>query len=267
MKNKLLSLLIPLAILPLAACGQNTVKNIPASSAPQAAAGNASTISGDVQKAITAKLEQVYGQGTQKLSVQSIQSTPVAGLYEVVVSGNQIIYTDAKADYMLVGDLIDVNTRKSLTEARSADLNKIDYSALPLDKAIKEVRGNGNLKVAVFSDPDCPFCKRLEAEFSQMTDITIYNIMMPITSLHPDAERKSVQLWCQKDRTSAWTQWMRQGKAPAQVAPCANPVAETTALGEKLGFTGTPTLVFPNGKVQSGYAPKEQLEAAIKANQ
>ena len=91
--------------------------------------------------------------------------------------------------------------------------------------------------------------------------------MMPIPSLHPDAERKAVQIWCQKDRTSAWLAWMRQGKQPAQVADCPNPVAETTALGNRFGFNGTPTLVFPNGKVQSGYAPMPHLQEAIEANQ
>ncbi|MGN6983186.1 DsbC family protein, partial [Neisseria sp. P0009.S007] len=99
--------------------------------------------------------------------------------------------------YMLVGDLINVNTRQSMTEERAADLNKIDFASLPLDKAIKEVRGNGKLKVAVFSDPDCPYCKRLEHEFEKMTDITIYTFMMPIPSLHPDAARTAELLWCQ----------------------------------------------------------------------
>lgn len=165
------------------------------------------------------------------------------------------------------GDLIDVNTRQSLTDERSAELNKIDFSSLPLDMAIKEVRGNGKLKVAVFSDPDCPFCKRLEHEFAKMTDITIYNFMLPIASLHPDAQRKAELIWCQPDRTAAWTQWMRQGKMPPAAPACDNPVAETVSLGEQLGFNGTPTLVFPNGRSQSGYSPLPQLQQQIEANQ
>ena len=146
-------------------------------------------------------------------------------------------------------------------------MNKIDFSTLPLDMAIKEVRGNGKLKVAVFSDPDCPFCKRLEHEFAKMTDITIYNFMMPIASLHPDAQRKAELIWCQPDRTAAWTQWMRQGKTPPAAPACDNPVAETVSLGEQLGFNGTPTLIFPNGRSQSGYSPLPQLQEQIEANQ
>ena len=257
-KNLIWKTLAPLMLLPLMACGQTPASN-------SSATTKAVPVEGDVAKSLTQKLEKAYEK--QQLKVISVQGTPIKGIYEVLVSGNQIVYVDSDANYMLVGDLIDVNTRKSLTEEKNAELNKVDFSQLPLDKAIKEVRGNGKLKVAVFSDADCPFCKRLEAEFAQMTDITIYSFMMPIASLHPNAHARTVQLWCQPDRTAAWTNWMRKGQMPPQVAECNNPIAETTELGEKLGFSGTPTLVFPNGKVQSGYAPKAQLETILKANQ
>ena len=100
-----------------------------------------------------------------------------------------------------------------------------------------------------------------------MNDITIYSFMMPLASLHPDAARKAEQIWCQPNRTAAWTAWMREGRMPPQVKVCDNPVAETTSLGEQLGFHGTPALVFPNGKTQSGYSPMPQLEQIIKQNQ
>ena len=100
-----------------------------------------------------------------------------------------------------------------------------------------------------------------------MTDITIYSFMMPLASLHPDAARKAEQIWCQSDRTTAWIKWMREGKMPPQVAVCDNPVAETTSLGEQLGFHGTPALIMPNGKTMAGYAPMPQLEKFIKDNQ
>ena len=146
-------------------------------------------------------------------------------------------------------------------------MNKVDYTSLPFELAIKEVRGNGQLQVVVFSDPDCPFCKRLEQEFAKMTNITIYNFMMPIASLHPHAAQKAEQIWCQPNRTTAWTQWIRTNKMPPVVANCQNPIAETISLGEQLGFNGTPTLIFPNGKTQSGYSPMPQLKELIERNQ
>ena len=256
MKKKLIYMMLPF-MLPLAACGQ-TPAGKAGNAAPAPAPENAAA-------AITANLEKAYA--SQKLKVQSVKTTPISGLYEVVVSDNQIIYTDDKAKYILQGSLLDVEKRRDLTEERMADLSTVDFASLPLDKAVKEVRGNGRLKVAVFSDPDCPFCKRLEHEFAKMTDITIYSFMMPLASLHPDAARKAEQIWCQPNRTAAWTAWMREGKMPPQVKVCDNPVEETTSLGEQLGFHGTPALVFPNGKSQSGYSPLPQLEEVIKQNQ
>ena len=264
MKTKLIKILAPIALITLTACGQTPVSQ--ANAAPSSAAAKPATpAQGKVGEALKARLEKIYE--SQGLKVISVSETPIQGIYEVVVSGKQIIYTDAKGDYMFVGDLIDVNTRKSLTDERAADLNKIDFATLPFDKAIKEVRGNGKLKVAVFSDPDCPYCKRLEHEFAKMTDITIYNFMMPLASLHPDGARKAQQIWCQPDRTAAWTKWMREGKMPPQVPVCDNPVDETTSLGEQLGFHGTPAIVFPNGRTQAGYTPMPQLEKNIKDNQ
>lgn len=260
MKYKLRNTLIPLAVLALMACGQTTANGSAAKTASSAQAAG-----GDVAKTITAELEKAYAE--QNLKVQSVNTTPLNGLYEVVVSGNEVIYTDAKAQYMIMGELLDIKQRKSITEERKAELNKVDFNTLPLDKAIKEVRGNGKLKVAVFSDPDCPYCKRLEHEFAKMTDITIYSFMMPLTSIHPDAARKAELIWCQPNRTKAWTDWMREGKMPSGSAQCDNPVAETTSLGEQLGFHGTPAIVFPNGRTQSGYSPMPQLQEIIEKNQ
>ena len=265
MKNKLVKFLIPLTLLPLIACGQTNGSSKTASAPAVSSAVSAKPAGGNVVETVKAKLEKTYA--GQNLKVVSVSETPLKGIYEVIVTGKQVIYTDASGDYMLVGDLIDINKRQSITEERIAELNKIDFSTLPLDKAIKEVRGNGKLKIAVFSDPDCPFCKRLEHEFEKMTDITIYNFMMPIASLHPDAERKAQILWCQPDPVKAWTNWMRKGQFPSGSGDCENPVAETTSLGEQFGFNGTPTVVFPNGHTQSGYSPMPQLEEIIRKNQ
>ncbi|MDO4433660.1 MAG: DsbC family protein [Alysiella sp.] len=256
----------------LSACGQTPAATATKPQAASSVPGKPTTVLSVTQdvpeqtaKTITANLEQNYA--TQNLKVKSIANTPISGIYEVVLDGKQVVYTDTNGHYMLVGDLIDTQTKTSLTEERQSQLNAIDFDALPLEKAIKEVRGNGELKVAVFSDADCPYCRRLEREFAKMDNITIYNFMMPIPSLHPDAHRKSVQIWCQPDRTVAWTQWMREGKSIPNVAECNNPIAETTALGESFGFNGTPTIVFPNGKVQAGFSPMPHLAEIIKQNQ
>lgn len=259
MKHTLSALLLA-ALLPLAACNAQPQQN---ASAPAPSA--ASAPEGSPEAVIRSKLTQTYG--SQNLEVLSISPSPVSGLYEVFVSGNQLIYVTADGRHMFTGDLIDVEKRSNLSEARREELNRIDYAALPFDSAIKEVRGSGRLQVAVFSDPDCPFCRRLEKEFEQMTDLTIYNFMMPIPELHPGAQAKAERIWCSPNRTSAWTEWMRKGTVPPETAACPNPVQETMALGRRHGFNGTPTIIFPNGKVAAGYMAKDDLQKALEANQ
>ena len=258
-------------LITLAACGQAPAANQGKPVAAQPSAAQPSTpvakdVPADVAQTIKQTLEHNYAD--QGLKIEGISTTPVAGLYEIIANGKQIAYTDATGKYMFVGDLIETSQGRSLTEERKAALNAIDYSKLPFQYATKEVRGNGKLQVAVFSDPDCPFCKRLEHEFAKMTDVTIYNFMMPIASLHPDSARKAIQIMCQPNPTQAWTAWMRESKMPPKVTECTNHhVAETTALGESFGFNGTPTIVFPNGRVQSGFSAMPQLKQAIEANQ
>ena len=262
MKHHTLSAILLAALLPLAACNAQPAAQQNASGA---AASAASAPAGSPEAVIRNKLTQTYGD--QGLEVLSVTPAPVSGLYEVFLSGNQLVYMTADGNHMFTGDLIDVTKRSNLSETRREELNRIDFATLPLDSAIKEVRGNGRLKVAVFSDPDCPFCRRLEKEFEQMTDLTIYNFMMPIPSLHPSAEAKAVRIWCSPNRTAAWTEWMRKGTVPPESAGCENPVKETMALGNRYGFNGTPTMVFPNGKIVPGYMPKEDLQQALEANQ
>ena len=141
MQKTFVKTLAALTLLPLMACGQTPVSN-----AAQTPATAQKPAQGNVAENLKARLEKAYE--AQDLKVLSVGETPIQGLYEVVISGKQIIYTDAQGNYMIVGDLIDINSRKSLTDMRAADLNKIDFASLPLDKAIKEVRGSGKLQVA-----------------------------------------------------------------------------------------------------------------------
>ena len=168
---------------------------------------------------------------------------------------------------MLVGNMLDIDNKVSLTEKRMNELSKIDFSQLPLDKAIKVTRGDGKRVLAVFSDPDCPYCKRMEEELAKLENVTIYTFLMPIPSLHPDAQKKAVQIWCQPKPAEAWNNWMRKGKMPPAVKECTNPIADIMELGNKLGIDGTPTLAFPNGKTIPGGMPKEALEAELDKNQ
>ena len=126
----------------------------------------------------------------------SITKLPQLDLYEVVGNGNRIFYTDAKGEFALMGNLIDLKTRVNLTQQRQDQLNVVDFSRLPLDKAFVKVKGDGSRKIAIFTDPDCPYCKRLEQELAKVSNVTVYVFLYPLPQLHPDAPRKARAVWC-----------------------------------------------------------------------
>ena len=208
-------------------------------------------------KDLKASLAKKLGQ-----PVDSVRETPIKGLYEVVLGKRHIVYSDAKGEYVVVGDMVNVGTKKSLTEARMSELNKADFSKLPLADAIKEVRGTGKRQLVVFSDPDCPFCKRLEQQSLMGIDnVTIHTFLMPLAGLHPDAARKSELIWCAENSTKAWQDFMHQGNLPTGgKTQCDNPIARSIKLGESLGINGTPALIFADGQIVSGAIPKEDIE-------
>jgi thiol:disulfide interchange protein DsbC len=189
----------------------------------------------------------------------AVNPTPWPGVFEVVMGAN-LAYVDQSGQYFLFGHLYDMKSQRDLTAERKDTLARIDFDALPLADAMKEVRGNGSRVLAIFSDPDCPYCQKLETDLRALTNVTIYTFLMPLVSLHPAAHSKAVSVWCAKDRTAAWHATMWRGEAVPQ-ADCPHPVDRNVALGERLGINGTPTLIAADGRMLPGAASKEQIEA------
>jgi thiol:disulfide interchange protein DsbC len=201
-----------------------------------------------------------------KLKVESVTKTPYAGLYEVYL-GDQIIYTDDNFTFLIAeGRLMDVKSRKDITAARVDELSRIDFDSLPLEQAIKVVKGNGSRKMAVFSDPDCPYCKKLEKqEFTAITDVTIYTFLLPLENLHPEAAAKSRAIWCAPDRAKAWYSWVNNNFLVKESASCNAPLDKIAALASRIGVSSTPTLFFANGARLRGAYPAEDIEKALNA--
>jgi thiol:disulfide interchange protein DsbC len=197
--------------------------------------------------------------------ISSIKKTPYSGLFEVYLDG-QLVYVDAKAQYVFAGDVIDLKSRDNLTQARLNQLQAVDWNTLPLNNALKTVKGNGARKLVVFSDVDCPYCRKFEAELSKVDNITIYTFLYPIEGLHPRAIQASKQIWCAPDRNKAWEDYIAGGSLPRNDGQCANPVDATIALGGKLKISGTPTIIFANGQRVPGMVPAAQLERLLAAN-
>ncbi|PIV87841.1 MAG: thiol:disulfide interchange protein [Hydrogenophilales bacterium CG17_big_fil_post_rev_8_21_14_2_50_63_12] len=214
-----------------------------------------------------ADIRQSIESGFPGTKVTDVSKTAVAGIYEVVMEGRQgpmVAYTDDKARHVIVGDLLDIKSQRNLTRERMDKLTEVKFDSLPFANAIKIVKGDGKRRLAVFSDLDCPYCKKLEGELAKVDNVTIYTFPYPLP-MHTDAPRKSKVIWCSKDRAAAWNDYMHKGKLPAGKGDCANPIDENLALGAKLRIDGTPALIFANGKRVPGYLPATRLNDLLNA--
>jgi len=189
----------------------------------------------------------------------TLTATPWPGVFEVAM-GNNLAYVDETGQFFLFGHLFDMKAQRDLTAERKDTLTRIDFAALPFADAIREVRGTGVRAFAIFSDPDCPYCRRLEAEMTNLSDVTIYTFLMPIDSLHPDARAKAIAVWCAENRVSAWHALMWRDEAVSS-RECVHPIDRNVGLGERLGITGTPTLIAADGRVLPGAASSAQIDA------
>jgi thiol:disulfide interchange protein DsbC len=195
-------------------------------------------------------------------SVDVVRKVPYGGLYEVVV-GSEIFYTDEKASYLLLGSIVDLKTRENVTELRMRQLNKVDFASLPLENAIKIVRGNGSRKVAMFADPNCGYCKRFERDLIGVNDVTVYVFLYPI--LAPDSVTKTKAVWCAPDRAKAWLDYMVRDMALPADTSCANPIEKILEYGKGKRVTGTPTMFFEDGERIPGAISMVDFEKKLAA--
>lgn len=231
------------------ALAQTASKPVESKNAPAAGSVEAQVAARFAEKSGGQKPDQVFkGRG---------------GLYEVLVGG-QLLYVDPEVSFVLVGRMIDPRTREDLTQKRLDVALKVDFKSLPLDRAVKTVRGDGSRVLVTFEDPNCGYCKKLWQNMGELKNVTIYTFLYPILS--PDSMDKSKAIWCSKDRAGSWDEYMVQGKAPAVASPdCKNPLEQNVALGRDLGINGTPTIVFADGTRAAGALPVTMIEQRLAA--
>ena len=196
----------------------------------------------DIKKAVEAKLGKV----------EKIVRAPITGIWEVTVDG-QVFYSDDKATYLLFGNLLETKTGKNITAERQ-------FNSLPLDLAVKQVRGSGKNIMVTFEDPNCGYCKKLAKDILTLKDVTVYTFLYPV--LGDDSYEKSKAIWCAPDKSKAWTDWMTAGKTPPAVpAKCDMAGLDKSAqLGRKLRINGTPAIFFTSGERVGGYIPAAEIE-------
>jgi thiol:disulfide interchange protein DsbC len=196
-------------------------------------------------------------------AIDEVTKSPLAGLYEVRVNGSEVYYTDAQADYLVVGNLYDTKQHRNLTEERVDKLTAVKFDNLPFKDAFTIVRGNGERKLAVFEDPNCGYCKRFERDLQTINNVTVYMFLYPI--LGQDSVEKSKALWCAKDRGQTWQDWMvREQAIPASVQMCdTNAIKRNVDLGRNFKINGTPTLIFVDGSRVPGAIDAKQIEKRL----
>lgn len=214
----------------------------------------------DQEAAVKKLVEPKLGKDAK---VNSVTKSPYFGLYEVQ-AGDDILYTDEKATYLFVGNIIDLKTQKNLTKEKVDKLNSMKIADMPLELAFKQVKGNGKREIAVFEDPNCGYCKKLRKELVKMDNITIYTFMYNILS--EDSATKSKNVWCSGDPAKAWNDLMVNGKAPpdAPGACMTNPHKQILELGAKLHIRGTPAIFFKDGSRIAGYVDAAAIDEKLK---
>ena len=197
--------------------------------------------------------------------IDEISKSAIPGLYELRI-GSEILYTDERGDHVIEGSIIDTRTRSNLTQARIDKITAIDFAALPLKDAIVWKQGTGARKLVVFADPNCGYCKKFETEMQQVKDVTVYTFLYPI--LGGDSPDKARNIWCAKDNGAVWRDWMIHGAAPARsMGACdTSALQRNVALGRKYRVTGTPALVFEDGKRVPGALAPDQVEKQLAAS-
>ncbi|NNH77399.1 DsbC family protein [Acinetobacter sp. ANC 5380] len=191
--------------------------------------------------------------------IKNVEQSPIKGVYEITL-GKSIAYTDESGEYFLFGDVIRMKDQQNMTSPKRDELKKVDFSTLPFKDAITYKKGKGERKLAVFSDPQCPYCKRLEVELMKLDNVTIYVFTNPLTSLHPEARNLSKKIWCSKDKSKAWRDYLISGIEPTSDGQCTNPVDANVKLSRDLGFDGTPMTLLVDGTVVAGAVSAGELD-------
>lgn len=195
--------------------------------------------------------------------IEEIIKTPMPGVFEVRVQGNELFYTDAKGDFLIQGVLIDTKQKRNLTEERTDKLSAVAFENIPLKFAFTQVKGNGKRKLVVFADPNCGYCKRFEKDLQKIDNVTIYHMLYPV--LGEDSKTKSRNIACAKDRVKTWNDWMLQGVTPPAVACDNHNIDAIVEFGKKHRINGTPTLFVADGTRVPGAIDAAQVETLLNS--
>lgn len=196
--------------------------------------------------------------------IESVRKAAFADLYEIVVrtpDGVAIYYADSAATVIFSGQVFEATTGRNLTQERQRTLTSLKWESLPLQWSIATVRGSGRRKIAILSDPNCPYCKRFEETLAKLDDITMH--ILPYAVLGPDSIRQAKAVWCAKDRAKAWDDLMHRRIEPRPAAACDTPIEKLQEFGKRIGAGATPTWFLESGERHSGAMPLDEVRRLL----
>ena len=242
---------LALSVLALGACSADPHPAAQVSAAP----APASTV---VTPAVREKIAATVAKMAPGALVQSLEATPIAGLYQVVVQG-QVLYMTGDGRYIIQGDAFDVATHTPLNSVTLNRLRREAIAKLSPDQMIRFAPAHPKYTVTVFTDVDCPYCRAFHANIDKINKlgIAVDYLFWPRTGLGTPSARKAIDVWCAADRQAALTRAF-EGDAP-RFAECNSPVSHDFHLGVDLGVDGTPTIIADNGMVLGGYVDPQEL--------
>lgn len=224
-----------------------------------------STLACAVQAPDTARVADAVRRALPGTTISAVRAAPLPGLLEVV-AGRNVFYTDTDGRFLVIGSLYDLATAQDLTAQRKRELTRIAWKQLPLADAIRF--GSGPRKLAVFLDPDCPWCRKLHAGLHEIDDIEVHVFLFPVEALHPGVREKSIRILCATDPRAALDAAL-QGEAVTGTKNCADAAPRIDAIthfAQTHDITGTPTLVAPDGRVHGGYLAPDALRAWLDSS-
>jgi thiol:disulfide interchange protein DsbC len=219
-----------------------------------------------LSKAEAGNLLKQFGQ------VQEVKLSPIKGLYEVTIQQGDrqmAAYIDFGKKRILAGRIYDIASRKIMTPLPTevpVKLSKAQFERLKPDDSLIMGNRNGAKRIYVFTDPNCPYCKRLHGELKKLLsmepDLAICIKMYPLR-MHPGAyDRARVIL--ASGSLDMLDKAFAGGKLPMPgEKDSGKPVDETIRLAKSLGIEGTPALVFPDGQLVIGFRTAQEMHRLL----
>lgn len=215
---------------------------------------------------VSQKIIKNLRQQLPDLKVSAILPSTIAGVYEVD-SGHKVFYVDSSGSYLIIGNIVDLSTKTVLTQLRVESLSVVNWSDLPMRDALWHINDQGERRIAIFTDPTCPFCKQLEIQtIPRLKNVIIYYFLYPLPS-HDDSRLDIKKILCSANPIDTYLSWMKYDVPLPQRSSCTNlnrlKIYEELAGDHGLGIDKTPTIVLPDGSLVTGFVPADYLNQLI----